>query len=305
MASHPHSIVSMDVSDSDFDVDGTRCAGTMYTPDEALADDGGVVVMAHGFGGTREMRLPAYAERFVDRGISAYVFDYRGWGASDGEPRDVLRPQRQLEDWRAAVDHVRSLGYGSVGLWGTSMSGGHVVSVAADTAVDAVVSQVPFADGRSNVLHAVRRNGVAYGLRAGASALGDLGRSLLTGERRYVPVVRPVDEFSALRSPSAWQGYLDIADDVEEWDNRVAAGVLLSLAAYRPVERGGDVDAPVLVVQATEDDLIPQGSVDRLVDRLPDVEVLRLAVGHFDVYTGEEFEEVVEAEADFLFDELS
>lgn len=295
----------MEVSDSDFEVGGVRCAGTLYTPDDSSEADGGVVVLAHGFGGTREMRLQAYAERFVDRGLSAFVFDYRGWGDSDGEPRDVLRPRRQLEDWRAAVDHVRDTGYDRVGLWGTSLSGGHVVSVAADVEVDAVVAQVPFADGRANVFHALRQNGVAYGLRAGASALLDVGRNITTGDRLYVPVVRPMDEFSVLRSPSAWKGYLEIADDVEDWDNRVAASILLSLAGYRPVEHADDVDAPVFVVQATEDDLIPQSSVDRLIEQLPDVEVLQLDVGHFDVYSGEEFEEVVEAESDFLADELS
>lgn len=297
--------VQMDVSDGDFDVDGTGCAATLYTPDDVSVGDGGVVVMAHGFGGTRGMRLPEYAEWFVDRGLSALAFDYRGWGDSGGRPREVLRPRRQLEDWRAAVEHVRGLGYSSVGLWGTSLSGGHVVAVAADVEVDAVVSQVPFADGLANVLHAVRENGVGYGLRAGAAAIEDLGRRLATGGRRYVPVVRPRDEFSALRGGSAWEGYLEIAGEADGWSNRVAAGVLLSLAGYRPVERAADVTAPVLVVQATEDDLIPQGSVDRLVERLPDVEVLPLDVGHFDVYTGDEFEHVVEEEASFLEDQLS
>ena len=55
-----------------------RCAAWVYQPDA----DGPLplVVMAHGFSGTREMRLNAYAERFAQEGIAALVFDYRHFG---------------------------------------------------------------------------------------------------------------------------------------------------------------------------------------------------------------------------------
>jgi len=44
------------------------------------------VVMAHGFGGTRDTGLLAYAEAFAQVGLDAFVFDYRGFGASHGTP---------------------------------------------------------------------------------------------------------------------------------------------------------------------------------------------------------------------------
>ena len=113
--------------ESDFTSQGTRCGAWLFVPEEV---SGGarspIVVMAHGFGGQREMRLPAFAEHFASRGLAVLVFDYRCFGASDGSPRNFIDPRRHLADWRAAVEHARGLPEvdGSrLGLWGTSFSG--------------------------------------------------------------------------------------------------------------------------------------------------------------------------------------
>jgi len=45
-----------------------------------------VVVMAHGFGGQRWMRLPAYAEHFAQKGMAVFVFDYRGSTTARASP---------------------------------------------------------------------------------------------------------------------------------------------------------------------------------------------------------------------------
>ncbi len=65
--------------------------------------------MAHGFGAARALRLYAYAAVFARAGYAVVVFDYRGWGDSDGVPRHVLNIADQLDDWRAALDFTRSL----------------------------------------------------------------------------------------------------------------------------------------------------------------------------------------------------
>ncbi|MEJ7715553.1 MAG: alpha/beta hydrolase [Thermoleophilaceae bacterium] len=70
------------------------------------------VVMGHGFSSVREHRLDAYAERFAAAGVAVLVFDYRHFGSSAGEPRQLLNVGRQLDDWRAAVSHARNLARG-------------------------------------------------------------------------------------------------------------------------------------------------------------------------------------------------
>lgn len=55
-----------------------------------------MIVMAHSLGGVRQMRLDAFARRFSAAGCRCLVFDYRHFGASAGEPRQLLSVRRQL-----------------------------------------------------------------------------------------------------------------------------------------------------------------------------------------------------------------
>ena len=133
-------------SDVSFESGAARCAAWLYRP--AAPPPFPCVVMAHGFGGTREVRLDAYAERFAAAGFAALVFDYRHFGASEGEPRQLLDVAKQLGDWRAAIAWARAqpeIDAARVAIWGTSFSGGHVMSLGAEDAqLAAIVAQVPF-----------------------------------------------------------------------------------------------------------------------------------------------------------------
>lgn len=119
-------------AEESFTSQSVRCAARVYRP---AADEQSrpVVVMGHGFGGVRALRLYAYAERFADAGYVVVVFDYRGFGESDGAPRQVLDVGMQLQDWRAALKFARGLPGADaqrVVAWGTSFGGGHVITLA-------------------------------------------------------------------------------------------------------------------------------------------------------------------------------
>ena len=76
-------------SEQTFYSERTACAARVYHP---VVHPAGVdvprpvIVMGHGFGGVRALRLYAYAERFVAAGSLVVVFDYRGFGESEGRP---------------------------------------------------------------------------------------------------------------------------------------------------------------------------------------------------------------------------
>ena len=80
--------------------------------------------------------------------------DYRNFGDSEGEPRNLIKPSRHLEDWQSAINYARSLesiDNKRLALWGTSLGGGHVIVTAAKTSgISAIVVQIPFVDGRSS-----------------------------------------------------------------------------------------------------------------------------------------------------------
>src|SRR5512135_852818 len=112
--------------------------------------------MAHGFSATRDDGLPAYAETFCDAGFVVVLFDYRHFGASTGEPRQLLDTGRQHDDYSAVVAWARRLDGvdpDRIVLWGSSFSGGHVLAVAAtDPRIAAVISQAPNTDSIASLM---------------------------------------------------------------------------------------------------------------------------------------------------------
>ncbi len=289
--------------DVDFFSRGTRCAGRLFLPDTKGRPP--VVVMAHGFAAEAAFGLAAFAERFAARGIAVFMFDYRNFGRSDGAPRNLVSYRRHVADWRAAVSFVRGLSRidsGRVALWGSSFSGGHVIMTAAkDPGIRAVVAQVPFVDG----LASAGTLGPAFVLKATVKGIRDLLR-IVTFRRPYtVPVVGTPDEFAVMNTPDAVPGFLSLLPKQTAWKNECPARILLTVTMYRPVRRASRVSCPLLLVAAVRDSLIPIGAVRKTVARAPKGELVELAIGHFDIYTGAPFEEAVKREADFLVRHLS
>ncbi|MCP2295729.1 Alpha/beta hydrolase family protein [Nocardia amikacinitolerans] len=145
--------------DVEFLSDGVPCAAWLYTTPGA-AEPRPMVIMGHGLGAVREMRLEAFAERFAAHGWSVLVFDYRHLGASGGQPRQLLDIGRQLTDWRSAVAFARTLpevDVERIALWGTSFGGGHVLQVGSrDPHLAAIVAQCPFTDGPASLISRLR-----------------------------------------------------------------------------------------------------------------------------------------------------
>lgn len=289
--------------DADFHAGGTRCAAWLYLP--TLPDEPPpVVLLAHGLAGRRDRRLPAFAERFGRHGVAAMVFDYRGFGDSEGEPRRVVSPSRQRDDLRAALDHVRSLDAvdgDRVALWGTGFGAGHALSLAAaDGDADAVVAQVPFSDGRRTVLHLVRAGGLSYLKDALGASLRDAVGGRLGRDPTYVPVAAGAGEFGVLPAPAARRGPGALTGDrLDEEETGIAARSLLAVPRYRPVADAPVIDCPVFVAEAAADRTLPGGTVDALVAALNDVERVRYPTDHAGVFR-EQFDAVADREAAFL-----
>ncbi|MGQ0846467.1 MAG: alpha/beta hydrolase, partial [Sporichthyaceae bacterium] len=192
--------------DLTFEVAGTPLAAWLYRP----ASDGAVpcVVMAHGFGMTRECRLPDWAERFAAAGLAVLLFDYRGFGASGGQPRQLLDIAAQRLDWAGAVAAARTLAGVDperIALWGTSFSGGHVLHVAArDHRVAAVVAQVPFTDGRASLSAGKPApDRIRHTARLMADAALDLARRRRGGPPLLVPVAGELGSRAVIAGPRA------------------------------------------------------------------------------------------------------
>ena len=286
-------------ADSDFrSGGGARCAAWLYRPHGSGLHP--CVVMGHGFSAVREQRLDAYAERFAQAGMAALVFDYRHFGASEGEPRQLLSIARQLEDWRAAVGHARSLeGIDTkrIALWGSSFSGGHVIATAAkDPDVAAVVSQAPYTDG----LTALRANSPATAARFTAAGIRDLVSAVLGREPHYLPATGPPGTLAVMTAPEAEPGMRAMDPPESTWVNRVSARVMLTVPAYRPYSKFAKLRMPVLVQTCDEDATTPPEPAVRAAERSPNAELIRYPIGHFEIYVDPQFQRTVADQTEFL-----
>jgi pimeloyl-ACP methyl ester carboxylesterase len=285
-------------SDVSFSSGGVDCAGWLYRPNrEGLCP---MVVMAHGFSGTRELRLDANAERFCDAGLGALVFDYRHFGASAGEPRQLLDIRMQQDDYRAAVGYARALDWVDserVALFGTSFSGGHVLAVAArDQRIAALVSQCPFTDG----LASLQKMGPANIAKATVAGLRDQLAELVGRPAQYIPVVGPPGSFAVMTTPDSQPGFEALRPPDSRWENRVAARIALRVASYRPGRFAAKVACPALFCVCDGDAVAPAKATLKYARAAPRGEIKRYPVGHFDIYVGETWERVVDDQTEFL-----
>ncbi len=92
-------------------------AGSRRPPGQCKASPGCAPRRTHTQGAQRDFGLHTTADVFARAGFGVLVFDYRTFGASDGEPRHWVSPARHLEDWRAAIQWANVRPDGFTGAW--------------------------------------------------------------------------------------------------------------------------------------------------------------------------------------------
>jgi alpha/beta superfamily hydrolase len=240
--------------------------------------------MAHGFGATRVMRLDAYAQRFAEAGLAVLVFDYRHFGDSDGEPRQLLDIQQELVDWTASIVFARSLDSidaDRIALWGTSFSGGHVIELAArDSRLAAAIAQTPFTDGLTTIIP----QGIRDAMRLVGAGLLDLWHGIRKLPPHYIQAIGKPGALAAITAPGSFEGYQAMLPTDYDAPNRVTARVLLKLTTYRPIKAASRVSVPLLVCICDQDQVTSPQAALKTAHATPQGEVRHYSGDHFDIY---------------------
>lgn len=268
-----------------------------------------VLIMAHGFSATATgMVADRYAEVFAEAGVDTLLFDHRGFGRSDGEPRQQINRWIQARGYRDAVDFAVSLpeiDAQRVAIWGDSMSGGEVlVAGAMDPRVRAVVAQVPacgdhppppdpdggrFASVQESFLH------------------GDL-----TGVSQAVVGPMPVVSFDQVGTPSlltpltAFRWFIEYGGrHGTGWENLATVVTPSTPVAFHPVLCAPHLHGSLLMVIARDDEMPGANpSIARMAfDLAPQPkEVVEIDGGHFGLlhFPSSLFDQASSAQRDFL-----
>ena len=262
----------------------------------------GAVVLGHGLSAVHDQRLTAYAERFAEAGLAALVFDYRHFGSSGGEPRQRFDLRTQLADWRIAIDHARGLpGIERVGLFGSSFGGGHAITLAAESAVRAVVAQCPMTDGFKASLLAPK----VTAAKLTKLALQDAGGARFGRAPKLVKAAGKPGEVALMSAPDSLAGFESITPADSVWVNAISARAGLEILRYRPGTKAKSIKCPILVCICDQDSLVDLKASDQVAQDAPQGEVAHYPIGHFEIYTGEWFERAVSRQSEFLVRHLS
>jgi uncharacterized protein len=241
---------------------GHRIRGLWRTPDEVTSNVR-AIVQGPGWLGLKDAKLYVrYHEALTQAGFGVLIFDYRGFGDSEGE-RNRLSPRDQVEDLTNAVTYlttrsdVEGDAIGAFGSGGTG--GGNVILLAeADRRIRAVVSQLPVADGE-DWLHRMRAEHEWLGFLEALDE--DRRERVSTGTGR---MVHPREEIMV---PTPERRSTTVKSDV---DDRVPTSVPLAAAeeiiAYRPLEAAAKLATPLLVIGVEGDATTPTDHAVRLYE---------------------------------------
>ena len=287
-----------------FDSGGTRCEGSIYRPAREARDGVPVIVMGHGLGAVKEMRLDAYAERFAAAGYACLLFDYRHFGGSDGRPRQLLCVPEQLADWKAAIAFARALpgvDPDRVVAFGSSFGGGHALTVAArDHRLAAAIAQCPFTDGLASTLAIPPLTSA----KVVAAAVRDLAAAARGHDPVYLPGSGTPGTTAFMTAPDALPGMQAIAVDAPAFDNRLTARSAFDILRYAPGRHSGDITCPVFAALCAHDTVAPARKALGQISRAPRAQIKVYPIGHFDIYLGEAFEQVVTDYLAFLAEQV-
>jgi len=272
--------------------EGAKLVGDLYVPDDLKPGEKRAgVLLCHGYTGVKDIYLPDNARVLNEHGYVVLTFDYKGWGESEG-PRSRLAPFGRVADSQAALTFLGAqemVDEDRLGIYGTSYGGSTVVWVAAiDPRVKAVVSVVGVGNG-IDWMRSVRRPDEWFDLLERSRQ--DRVRRVMTGQSEFVareevllPDRQSAELAAAARAkvPGAVGTIpLEFIDETLQ----VHADWVVDKIAPRPI----------LFIVAGDDRLVPPENTRAVFARAGEPKRLVTVdgCGHYQVYTGEPFKQVM------------
>ena len=273
-----------------FTSDGVTLRGTLFTPSEPAATQVPLVILSSGLGTLHQWSQPT-VDVFVEAGLACLTFDYRGFGFSDGSPRQEADPWMLVHDLRTAIDFAQTLPEVDperIGLWGTCYGGGPSIVVAAvDPRVKVLVTQVPLISGGA-ALRSFSPPEVIAALTAGLEADR---RTIVSGgpRTRLIQVALDPAQPAVAYDKRSYEWMQREAEKTPHWINELTLQTVGKTIEFEPgdyLPRIGTT--PLLMIVADDDVITPTELTLQAYNRVEGPkQLIRLAGDHFCVYDSE------------------
>ena len=228
-----------------FPSDGASLVGRVYRNVDDLVTPQPTVGVTGAWLTVKEQMARTYALRLAEQGITAFTFDFTGFGQSGGAPRQLELPARKIADIAAAADFLSTLsfvgggGVGYVGICGSAQYA--LAAMARGARIRSFVSIAGW-------FHDARSVAPFYGGAVGtALRLGRAGQALetwaKTGEVAMVPAYRPGDDRAGMFFELDYYAN-PRRGAVPEWKNEMAEMSWLFWLTFDGVRSRGEVNVP-------------------------------------------------------------
>jgi len=279
-------------------IGGDTLVGYWHWPEETGTPHP-VIVMGHGFGSEWTFGTAGTIADFTRAGFAVVTFDYRHYGESGGRPRQLLSVARQLEDWRAVLAHVRAdarIDTGRLGVWGSSLGGGHALSIAAeDHGIAAVAVQVP----HCNAKDALRTVPFSAMLATTGHAFFDAVIGVF-GAVHTIPILNEPGKTGAMTYPGWKAQGMRLLPEGSGWKNEFPARSMLSVTRYSPENTADRIECPVCIHYGLKDVGCPPAAAERTAGKIQNHELHAFDGDHFDVYFGALREQIAKEQSEFF-----
>lgn len=208
-----------------FDSDGIELVGEVYLPaGYDLAEEGPLpgVVVTGTWTSVRQQMTHRYARKLASEGLAALSFDYRTYGESGGEPRQIESPQWKIRDIADATEFLMSRAevdaerVGGMAICASVMYMAHAIAWGAP--LKAFATSAAW-------IHDPQTVGLVYGGEEGVrdrigKGLAAREKHRRTGEVEYVPAESPDDQSAAMVGVEFYED--PERGNIPEWTNRFA-----------------------------------------------------------------------------------
>jgi alpha-beta hydrolase superfamily lysophospholipase len=273
--------VSQPIQKVSFFSDGHRLDGLLYTPKELAPDEKrAAVVLCTGYTYLKGMVMPDIARVLNAAGYIALIFDYRGFGDSEG-PRWRLIPHEQVNDVRAALTFVADqpqVKPERLAVLGVSLGGSNAIAAGAlDRRVGAVAAIEPIGDGE-RWLRGLRRHWEWLEFQARLEA--DRSQRVSTGKSTRVD---PLD--IVLPDPDSRSFLEAVYQEYPQMKCDLPLETAEALIEFRPEAQVDHIaPRPVLFIHGAEDRQVPADEARSMFARAGEPRHLEIVpnMGHFD-----------------------
>lgn len=243
-----------------FESNNQNLVGNLYLPDDYQEGDKLPGVVVTGAWTTVKEQMPAtYAEAMAERGYAVLTFDFRNWGESEGNERQLENPTKKTQDIIAAANYLTTrpeVDANRIAGLGICASAGYMADAAVQSNdLKAIALVAPWLHNREIVNE-------VYGGEESVQSLIDTSRQAqvkyeTTGELSLVPAASMTDENAVMYQAPY---YTEAARGmIPEYVNEFNLASWEGWLTYDAITTADRLTKPVLIVHS-EAAAIPQGA---------------------------------------------